>query len=260
MPLANGGFASQDDPDYRRILDCFADVPAALAERIDVADADDELGHLAGVLNSTFARLEAAFAQTPPNNGRIIRNLILGANYLQSHVLHFYHLAAPDYIDTTGLLTPCVAEFAASGATASISTDDGSVGHHGYVSEAFGRWLAARNPAAEGLTVYSCGPEHLMQAVAKFCERWGMRRYRLAIRASPPGADTRAKRGAGNYPRGGVAQSSNASHRPDERFPLRIPGFKARKLASGDGRGNPVGQTLCKGQHDQPRYHHYASR
>jgi heavy metal sensor kinase len=34
-----------------------------LAERINVADADDELGHLAGVLNSTFARLEAAFAQ-----------------------------------------------------------------------------------------------------------------------------------------------------------------------------------------------------
>jgi len=36
--------------------------------------------------------------------GRILRNLILGANYLQSQVLHFYHLAALDYIDTTGLL------------------------------------------------------------------------------------------------------------------------------------------------------------
>ena len=34
-----------------------------LAERINRADADDELGRLAGVLNSTFARLEAAFAQ-----------------------------------------------------------------------------------------------------------------------------------------------------------------------------------------------------
>lgn len=34
-----------------------------LAERISVTETDDELGRLAGVLNSTFARLEAAFAQ-----------------------------------------------------------------------------------------------------------------------------------------------------------------------------------------------------
>lgn len=34
-----------------------------LSERIDVAEADNELGRLADVLNSTFARLEAAFAQ-----------------------------------------------------------------------------------------------------------------------------------------------------------------------------------------------------
>src|ERR1044071_4901088 len=30
---------------------------------VDTADAGDELGRLAGVLNSTFAQLEAAFAQ-----------------------------------------------------------------------------------------------------------------------------------------------------------------------------------------------------
>ena len=34
-----------------------------LAERINVADTDSELGRLAGVLNATFAKLEAAFAQ-----------------------------------------------------------------------------------------------------------------------------------------------------------------------------------------------------
>ena len=36
-----------------------------------------------------------------PDNGRIIRNLILAANYIQSHILHFYHLAALDYVDVT---------------------------------------------------------------------------------------------------------------------------------------------------------------
>jgi heavy metal sensor kinase len=34
-----------------------------LSQRINAADTDSELGRLAGVLNSTFARLEAAFAQ-----------------------------------------------------------------------------------------------------------------------------------------------------------------------------------------------------
>lgn len=40
-------------------------------------------------------------AGSVPDNGRIIRNLILGSNYLQSHILHFYHLAALDYVDVT---------------------------------------------------------------------------------------------------------------------------------------------------------------
>jgi hydrogenase large subunit len=46
--------------------------------------------------------LEAAFGIQPLANGRILRNLILGANFLQSHILHFYHLALLDYVDTTG--------------------------------------------------------------------------------------------------------------------------------------------------------------
>jgi len=36
-----------------------------------------------------------------PNNARIIRNLIQGAHVAQDHVLHFYHLAALDYVDVT---------------------------------------------------------------------------------------------------------------------------------------------------------------
>lgn len=45
---------------------------------------------------STLA-LENAFGIMPPNNGRIIRNIMQAANYVQSHVLHFYHLASLDY-------------------------------------------------------------------------------------------------------------------------------------------------------------------
>jgi hydrogenase large subunit len=41
--------------------------------------------------------LENAFGIMPPANGRLIRNIMQGANYIQSHILHFYHLAALDY-------------------------------------------------------------------------------------------------------------------------------------------------------------------
>jgi len=36
-----------------------------------------------------------------PTQARIVRNLIEGADLVMSHILHFYHLAAVDYIDTT---------------------------------------------------------------------------------------------------------------------------------------------------------------
>lgn len=38
-----------------------------------------------------------------PDNGRIMRNLIFGSNYLQSHILHFYHLTALDYVDVAAV-------------------------------------------------------------------------------------------------------------------------------------------------------------
>ena len=51
---------------------------------------------------STFALDEAfGIADRIPTDGRVIRNLIFGCNFIQSHVLHFYHLAALDYVDVT---------------------------------------------------------------------------------------------------------------------------------------------------------------
>ncbi len=46
---------------------------------------------------STLA-LEKAAGLTAPSNARIMRNLVLGANFLQSHILHFYLLASLDYV------------------------------------------------------------------------------------------------------------------------------------------------------------------
>lgn len=48
---------------------------------------------------------EAAYGIVPTPNGRLEQNLILAANYLQSHILHFYHLAALDFVDVTAILS-----------------------------------------------------------------------------------------------------------------------------------------------------------
>ncbi|MBK9167148.1 MAG: nickel-dependent hydrogenase large subunit [Bryobacterales bacterium] len=42
--------------------------------------------------------LDNAYGIMPPDNGRILRNLVQGSNYIQSHVLHFYHLVALDFV------------------------------------------------------------------------------------------------------------------------------------------------------------------
>lgn len=47
---------------------------------------------------------EMAYGVTPSKNGRLAQNLILGANYLQSHILHFYHLSALDFVDIKAIL------------------------------------------------------------------------------------------------------------------------------------------------------------
>ena len=47
---------------------------------------------------------EMAYGIAPHRNGRLLQNLIFAANYLHSHVLHFYHLAALDFVDVKAIL------------------------------------------------------------------------------------------------------------------------------------------------------------
>lgn len=43
--------------------------------------------------------LDAANKVTPPANAIIMRNLVMAANFLDSHILHFYHLTLMDFIN-----------------------------------------------------------------------------------------------------------------------------------------------------------------
>lgn len=51
--------------------------------------------------NASALCLDSAFGVDDqiPDNARLMRNLILGAHMVQDHILHFYHLAALDYVD-----------------------------------------------------------------------------------------------------------------------------------------------------------------
>jgi hydrogenase large subunit len=56
--------------------------------------------------------VENALAITIPDNARIIRNLITGIQYIQDHVIHFYHLHALDWVDIVSALKADPAEAA----------------------------------------------------------------------------------------------------------------------------------------------------
>jgi ferredoxin hydrogenase large subunit/hydrogenase large subunit len=47
---------------------------------------------------------EMAYGIEPSRNGRLLQNLILAANYLHSHILHFYQLAGLDFVDVKSVL------------------------------------------------------------------------------------------------------------------------------------------------------------
>ena len=71
-------------------------------------DAQQVMESICGVcplVHGTAAsyNLDDATGVNLPDNARIIRNLCLGANFIQSHVLHFYHLAALDYVDVAAV-------------------------------------------------------------------------------------------------------------------------------------------------------------
>lgn len=53
---------------------------------------------------SATKAVEAALGIEPAPNGVYLKNLVLGANYLQSHILHFYHLSALDFVDVKAVL------------------------------------------------------------------------------------------------------------------------------------------------------------
>ncbi len=54
---------------------------------------------------SSVRAVEDALKITIPNNARILRNIIEGIQFVQDHVVHFYHLHALDWVDVVSALS-----------------------------------------------------------------------------------------------------------------------------------------------------------
>ncbi len=54
---------------------------------------------------ASIRAVENAIGAKPPPNARLLRNLIIGAQCVQDHVIHFYHLHALDWVDIVSALS-----------------------------------------------------------------------------------------------------------------------------------------------------------
>jgi [NiFe] hydrogenase large subunit/hydrogenase large subunit len=54
---------------------------------------------------ASIRAVENAIGSAPPPNARLLRNLIIAAQAVQDHVIHFYHLHALDWVDVVSALS-----------------------------------------------------------------------------------------------------------------------------------------------------------
>jgi dihydroorotate dehydrogenase electron transfer subunit len=68
---------------------------------------------------------------------------------------------------------PVIEEFSRHGIASVITTDDGSFGFRGFVTQALEKYLDATSPGA-GKMIYTCGPEPMMKRVADIAAARGI--------------------------------------------------------------------------------------
>jgi len=54
---------------------------------------------------TSIRAVENAIGATPPPNAELVRNLVMSAQLVQDHVIHFYHLHALDWVDVVSALS-----------------------------------------------------------------------------------------------------------------------------------------------------------
>jgi len=123
---------------------------------------------------ASIRAVEDALKIQIPDNARLIRNLIMGIQNVQDHVIHFYHLHALDWVDITSALQ------ADPGATAKLAQSisdwpNSSVTHFKAVKERIAAFVSTGRlgpfqNAYWGHSAYRLPPEANLMAVAHYLE------------------------------------------------------------------------------------------
>lgn len=75
---------------------------------------------------ASIRAVENALGITVPSNARILRNLLCAIQTVQDHVVHFYHLHLPDWVDVTKTLSADPAKTAALAAATNVGWKNNS--------------------------------------------------------------------------------------------------------------------------------------
>ncbi|MDR0347083.1 MAG: nickel-dependent hydrogenase large subunit [Coriobacteriales bacterium] len=117
-----------------------------------------------------------SFYSSIPAAGRILRNIVEGAQFLHSHILWFYNLAALDYVNPLNALTANVSDTVkladAAGTTqadfANLKTRLQGFANNGQLSIFSGNWFDSKEH--DGRSSYKLSPELDLIATAHYLE------------------------------------------------------------------------------------------
>jgi len=123
-----------------------------------------------------------------PDNARIIRNLITGIQYVQDHVIHFYHLHALDWVDVVSALKADPKATAALQKKVSPSWPNSSATYFKSVQDKVKTFVESGQlgPFANGYwghPAYKLPPEANLMAVAHYLEALDWQRDVIRIQA-----------------------------------------------------------------------------
>jgi hydrogenase large subunit len=131
--------------------------------------------------------VENALGIVPPLNAQLLRNLIALSQYVQDHVVHFYHLHALDWVDITSALE---ADPEATASLASSISDypRSSPSHFGAVQQRLTSFVEAGRlgPFAQGYwghPAYALPPEANLMAVSHYLDALDFQRDYMRIHA-----------------------------------------------------------------------------
>ncbi len=129
--------------------------------------------------------VENALGMKIPKNARLIRNLIAGIQYVQDHVIHFYHLHALDWVDVVSALSADPAKTAALAQSISDWPNSSPTYFKG-VADKLGAFVKSGQlgPFANaywGHPAYKLPPEANLMAVAHYLEALDWQRQVIRV-------------------------------------------------------------------------------